>query len=457
MLLRGFGLALALGSLAMAAPLAAAEREFPGLRAPAMPSICDAWAHNENGREHGNAAKARPSRGSPSRPRPRTWPWRSPAPSSGSPARAAGTAAAAEPGRQPQAPGLRWPRVRLLGQDKRARSMTLRPDTLDDLWHLYNLVEAGDLVRATTRRTSEAPRDEGQGKARKRTLALTVKVERVEFHDFANRLRILGTIVGTEEEGKHHTLNIEPLDDLTIAKAEAWRDHHVERVAEAVRAGQRPLVVFVSIEDGEATLAVLRQYGLQEAGVIPGPGTGKRAGKEEDRAPWLGEIAAALRGLVPEGGRVLVVGPGFAKEHLMAWLKDKAPDLAQRCIVDSTSHAGIAGIREAMKRGLVDRVDKEARVALETRLVEKVHEAIGASEPVAYGEAEVARAVGEGAASLLLVTDRLVREGRAKAMLEQAKRTRCEAHVVSTGHEAGKRLESLGGCAALLRYALAPG
>ena len=205
--------------------------------------------------------------------------------------------------------------MRLLGQDKRAHAMKLRPDTLDDLWHLYNLLEPGDLVTATTQRTVMVGRgDAEEEKARKKTVTLTVQVERVEFHDFANRLRVLGPIVGTDEQGRYHTLNIEPLEELSVAKAAPWKDHQVQRVTEAVRAGERPLVVFVAIEEGEATLAVLRQFGLQEAGVIQGPGSGKRTGKEEDRAPWFGEVAASLRQHAGDTGVVLVVGPGFTKD-----------------------------------------------------------------------------------------------------------------------------------------------
>lgn len=348
--------------------------------------------------------------------------------------------------------------MRLLGQDKRLRSMTLRPDTLDDLWHLYNLILPGDRVTAATQRTVTVDRgiDAGEEKARKKTVTLTVLVERVEFHDFANRLRVLGTIVGTDEQGRYHTLNIEPLEEVTVAKPLDWKDHQVARVQEAVRAAERPLVVFVSIEDGEATLAVLRQFGLQEVGVVAGPGSGKRTGKEEDRGPWFGEIALGLRQHVRDTGSVLVVGPGFTKDQFVAWLKEKQPDLAKRCLVDSTAHAGVVGIREAMKRGLVDRVDKEARVAIETRMVERVLEAVAADRPSAYGLGEVKRALDLGAASLLLVTDRLVREGGAEALLALAKGTQCEAHVVSTGHEAGKRLDLMGGAAALLRYDMGP-
>jgi protein pelota len=192
-------------------------------------------------------------------------------------------------------------------------------------------------------------------------------------------------------------------------------------------------------------------------GVVQGPSSGKRLGKEADEAPWFGEIALGLKTLVPEKGTVLIVGPGFAKDRLLRWLKDREPALAARCLVDSTAHAGIVGLREAMKRGLVDRVDKEARVAIETRMVEKVLEAIASGKPVAYGEDEVRRALEAGASSLLLVTDRMVREGRGEELLALAKRTQCEAHVVSTGHEAGKRLDLLGGAGALLRYAMAPG
>ena len=337
--------------------------------------------------------------------------------------------------------------------------MTLRPDTLDDLWHLYNLVRSGDLVTAETFRTADKPgMAEDAGKAKKRPVKLTIAAERVEFHDFANRLRILGPIVGTDEQGRYHTLNIEPFTEVTLTKPGEWRDHEVERVAEAVRAGERPQVVFVSIEDGDATLAVLRQYGLQEVGVIAGPGTGKRLGKVEDPDPWFREILLGLTTLMPERGAVvLVVGPGFAKDHLLRWLKDKAPDMAARCIVDSTSHAGVLGIREAMRRGLVDRVDSQARMALEERLVERIMEALGRGEPVAYGPAEVARGLELGAASLLLVTDRHVREANGADLLDRAKQTRCEGHVVSTGHEAGKKLDQFGGCAALLRYAMPAG
>ena len=51
--------------------------------------------------------------------------------------------------------------MKVLYQDTRTNEIKLLPETLDDLWHLHNLVDDGDLVFATTfRRKDEKPQGE---------------------------------------------------------------------------------------------------------------------------------------------------------------------------------------------------------------------------------------------------------------------------------------------------------
>ena len=57
-----------------------------------------------------------------------------------------------------------------------------------------------------------------------------------------------------------------------------------------------------------------------------------------------------------------------------------------------------------------------------------------------------------GAIETLLVTDKLVRTKKADGLLEKAKKTKSKFIIISTVHEAGKKLEGLGGVGALLRY-----
>jgi protein pelota len=117
----------------------------------------------------------------------------------------------------------------------------------------------------------------------------------------------------------------------------------------------------------------------------------------------------------------------------------------------------MAGIHELMKAGLGAEVVQESRAAQETKMVETVLERIAKDELVAYGPVEVDRAVAMGAVDTLVVLDSELRKGRAERWMADVERARGNVMVVSERFEAGKKLEALGGAAALLRYRLPQG
>ncbi|HWG91420.1 MAG TPA: mRNA surveillance protein pelota [Candidatus Thermoplasmatota archaeon] len=348
--------------------------------------------------------------------------------------------------------------MKVLHQDAREGVIRVRPDSLDDLWTLQQLVERGDVAKALTFRAPEEAKTDAarQGKVEKRPMVLGVRVEDVEFHEFANRLRILGIIVeGPQDHSQHHTLNIEAHTELEVRKPR-WKDHHLQMLKEAVEATAKPLVVLLAIEENEAVVAALRQYGVAKLADIAGHVSGKRYAQDgrADEAAFFDEVLMALRDYRKEGQPLVVLGPGFAKERFLAYARGKEPEHVKGAAVEATGQAGMTGIHEAIKRGVVDRVQKDSRVAKDTHTVERVLEAMAKDDPVAYGPREVEHALDSGAVELLLVTDRLVRDGKADAWLTKAKGTGAEAHIVSTSHEAGQKLENLTGVAALLRFRL---
>jgi protein pelota len=356
-----------------------------------------------------------------------------------------------------RAPPDRTP-LKVLSRAPELGQVRLRVDGLDDLWHLRELVQPGDVAAALTWRTAEidAKGAERAGKAEKRAMVLAVKVESVEWDAFSNRLRLLGPIVeGPQDVGSYHTIVVEPMTDLTVTKPRGWRPHHLERLDEAVAATAKPLVTFLSIEENEAVIALLRQYGVQRMAEVFGHQSGKQyaSGRQEEEA-FFDETLMALRDYRPEGAPLLVVGPGFAKERFMAHARQKQPALVKGAAIEATGQAGMSGVHEAIKRGSVERVAKDSRVGLETALIERFLEAIAKGEPVAYGSEEVVRAVEMGAADVVLVADHLVREGAGERYLDLARSTGAKAHVISTLHEAGARFDALGGVGALLRYPL---
>lgn len=347
--------------------------------------------------------------------------------------------------------------MKVLHKDPREGEARLAPETLDDLWHLYHLVEAGDHVTASTTRTQEQTEEKLRSqKAPKVRVRLTVKVEEVEFAAFSDRLRVRGPIIGgAQDVGSYHTLTFEadPKQDVLIRKIGGFRRHHWQRIDKAQAQAKRPLVTILSIDDDEAALAVLRQYGIQHAATIKGRTGGKQYKSDASAADeYFGEIWDAVQRVRPDGGPLVIVGPGFTRENFMKWVKDRQPDALAGALTEGTGQSGMVGVQEALKRGIIERIQQDQEVARDTVLVEQVFSRIAQDGNVGYGAAEVDACLNAGAVELLLVTDERMRTKPGERLLELAQQTGAETHVVSTAHEAGEKLERLGGYAALLRF-----
>ncbi|AEC50982.1 cell division protein pelota [Pyrococcus sp. NA2] len=339
----------------------------------------------------------------------------------------------------------------------------LKVETLDDLWHLYHVVTPGDIVYAKTLR-KQAQRSDSLRPEKVEVIPvfLGVKAEKINFHRFANQLRVTGPIVYTSRDdvplGKYHTIAIEPGMTVTIQK-ERWRTHHIERIKEAVEASRRAKVMIVAIEDGEAEVAIVREYGLDFVASIRYNLGGKRYNvkREDEEKKFFHDVAKTMRDLMERENieKAIVAGPGFYKEDFYRFLKENYPELASRVVLDDTSMGGRVGVYEVIKRGTVEKVYMENRVTNEIRLVEKVIERIPKNEPVAYGLKEVEEAVNYGAVETLLVLDELLKgENREKIedLMETARNLRAKVVVVSSEHEGGDKLKALGGIAAILRF-----
>lgn len=341
--------------------------------------------------------------------------------------------------------------MKVLQRDMKAGSIQLLLQNLDDLWHLYNLVEPGDLIRATTYRREERRTDKIRPERREKVrIKIRLRVERVEFHEFADRLRLLGVIEeGPMDLGSHHTLNLGEGDSLWIVKE--WRKSHLRRIEEAVEASEKPVVTILSLDDEAALLAQMHQYGIREVAEIRAESGGKLYSREPSKVEYFAEILQKLRQLEPSPGLV-ILGPGFTREEFVQYAKEREQDMFREAYSFGTAHPGMTGIQEAMKGGLAAKVLHESRVATETRLVERLLGEIAKEGLYAYGPQEVESAVERGAVAKLLVTDEESRSRAVEDLMRKAEERSGKITIVSTHHDAGRKLRSLGGLAALLRY-----
>jgi protein pelota len=345
-------------------------------------------------------------------------------------------------------------KVKILKKNLRAQEIKIMLESMDDLWHLFNIIEKGDLVFAQTYRREEKKTDKLRPeRGKKKPMRLGIEVEDIEFHEFSDRLRVHGIIKeGPQDLGSYHTLNLAEGDKISIIK-KAWSAHHLNRVEESVAQTKQPLVIFLTLDYDEAYFAYLRQSGVQEIAHLTTEGSGKRYKRSPDaKKKFYSEILEKIRGLIKGETPIVILGPGFAKEEFFEYAKDKEPDLFLHAVVSGTGSVGLSGIHEALKEGLAPRVLKDTRVGYETSLIEELLAEISKDGNYAYGKEEVKSAVISGAVQILLVTDTKVREKKVDDLLKTAQDKRSEIAIINAKTDCGKKLESLGGVAAILRY-----
>jgi len=333
------------------------------------------------------------------------------------------------------------------------------PESLDDLWHLYNIILEKDEVHARTTREVKVKEQYARPKRGKRVpVRLGVKVEKMFWDKILNRLRIHGIVCEAPEKmnvkGSHHTIDVTVNKPITIVKTE-WLKHQVDRLKRASKVTAAPIIV-MSIDDEEYCVAVLRQYGVdvkaEEKTRLPGKLEAEKrtsAMREffKTASKYLKEVWMSLR------SPIVIIGPGFVKKNFVKYVKREALDIANAVIdVKGVNSAGVAGIHEALRSGVFTKALKHVRIAEETKVMEEVLARLGKGRgDITYGFAEVEK---------LLVADITLREvsdDKRKALekiMKEVEEKGGQIMVISTEHEAGTELLSLGGIAALLRFPL---
>jgi protein pelota len=339
--------------------------------------------------------------------------------------------------------------------------LTLVPESLDDLWHLSHVIEPGDTVSGDTtrriQRNDEQLRDTG---GEREHIWVAIDVEDVEFARFANRLRIGGTIVDCSREdqlGHHHTLNVEEHTELDVTKR--WKPDQRDRIEEAVEATDNPDVAIATIEEGQAHVHTVAQYGTEERATITAPtGKGEYARPRSELFAELAEILARQ-----DVDAIILAGPGFTKQDALEYIQENHQELTDRITTVDTSSVGDRGVHEVLKRGAVEDVQKETRIAEESDLIDELMERIAEGAKVAYGPEQVAQAADYGAIEELLVLDEQLREERSgdgewgidvDSVIETTEQKGGEVTVFSSEFDPGRQLANIGGIAALLRYRL---
>jgi len=335
----------------------------------------------------------------------------------------------------------------------------LRVDDADDLWVLAQVLHPGDRVRGRTIRKVKVGSEE-KAAVVKRPVTVTLIVKRVEWSSQATSLRIMGTNLEELDDipkGASHTLQVEPHDELSIMKDE-WPRYDIDRLEEASRADKTPVLICV-FDRETALIARMKPYGYDIVAELQGDVTKKRHPQATSGKDFFKDLGKELESQDARYNpkHLIVASPSFWKEELFkSW---KAPATIQKKLVLATCY-GVdeSGVREVLRRPETKVALHSVRASQELEIVDKLFEGIAKGSAVTYGQSEVGKAASAGAIAELLVTDGLIakfreeQDGRLERLMINVDKANGTVRIISSAHDAGHRLDGLGGIAAMLRY-----
>nr|NIO44602.1 mRNA surveillance protein pelota [Candidatus Aenigmarchaeota archaeon] len=299
----------------------------------------------------------------------------------------------------------------------------ITPDTNEDLYILKEIITPGSFITAKSPRSVKIRR-EGElvrAKTGRKEAIMKILVEKIELKE---KLRLTGKIVEAPErvDRGYHTIEIEPKKFLKIEKE--WKSWEIDRVKSAERKPE-PVLICVLDED-EADFYFLKTRYKHLFNLVS-KATGKRfdAKKaEKERKEYYAKILSELRKRSKNVKKIVIAGPGFARDNLQNLIKQREKELLDKLMIEFTYQTGNLGLQELLKKGLIEKITKYSRITQETKAVERLLEEINKNGKSVYGLEKTREALENGTIDFLLVSDIKIREF--EELLDLADKIKCK-------------------------------
>jgi protein pelota len=355
-------------------------------------------------------------------------------------------------------------------------SIMIRPDTPEDLWHAYNLLQKGDLVRCTTVRKVVKESNTGSTTSSKKRLMLTIKVKKVEFDPDSLEVRLSGTVQSENDLvrlGSHHTLTLELNQNFSVEK-ECWDQIYLDIITEAANPERQAEVAAVVMHAGLAHVCLVTgALTITKARIdknIPKKRTGSSQNAKAITKFFEAVYQAILRHIdFAKVKVVLLASPGYVKDDFFQYLQQEAVRRDDRPFIENKAKFVLCKASNGHKHALEEvfsdptimaKMD-DTKVAKEVAVLNKFMRMMDTDPDRAYyGYAHVAKAHEQLAIDSLMVTDELFRSSSVKTrkqfvkLVESVRANGGQVYIFSSMHVSGKQLQQVSGVAAILRYPL---
>ncbi|KAK0251105.1 hypothetical protein B0A54_00006 [Friedmanniomyces endolithicus] len=358
-------------------------------------------------------------------------------------------------------------------------SAVLLPEEPEDLWHAYNLIRPNDLLRASAIRKVISESGSGSRSNERVHTTLTIRVTKLDFDPQAAQLHVSGRVA---EENKHvklgsfHTLDLELQRNFTLEKAEGWDSVALDTLKEAVNQDAKVQLWAVIMKEGLANICLVTDHQTILRQKIESNLPRKRAGSTEHEKQMQKFFQTTFDSLLRQldlanPKPLLLASPAYTATHFQSFIKAQAAsgtnkglrELLPKITVAPSASGHLHSLNEVLSSPAVTAKLSDTKFARETQLVDHFFTLIRKEDNRAwYGPRESEKAVEQGAVGkgggVLLISNGLFRSQEIEVrkrwvkLVDEVKEQGGEVRVLSSMHESGRRLESLGGVAVICTW-----
>ncbi|KAK5094001.1 Translation factor pelota [Exophiala xenobiotica] len=382
-------------------------------------------------------------------------------------------------------------------------AVTLCPEEPEDMWHAYNLVLVGDFLTASAiRRVTTESASTGSTSSQRVHTNLTIKVKSLDFDPQAGQLHVSGQVARESKHakmGQHHTLDLELNRNFTIEKVvegkdggAGWDSVSQTQLMEAIDPNKSTEAVAVVMQEGLGNICFLTSHQTilkqRVEANVPRKRTGAGRSADHDKGlqkfytTVLDTLLRQLEGLLENKDSssnfpILLASPGFVAQGFLKHINEAAASKGDKLlqelvkrkafVVVHSSSGHLHSLNEVLNSPEVRARLQNMQYARETAVMDDFFTLLRKDDGRAwYGPKEVEHAVEKGAVGrgggILLINNALFRSqdvGTRRRWVSLVDRVRDteggEVRILSSDHESGRRLDGLGGIAAILTFPIA--
>ena len=347
----------------------------------------------------------------------------------------------------------------IIKSDFKKGFVKIRTENKDDLWYLSHLIDSGDFIKGTTTRKIKIG-DSENAKVVKKKITLKIEAEKIDYIPENNVLRINGKIIDGPDDfprGSYQNISLEEDTEFTIEKVN-WLSYQKEKLKEASEKKDQYLLCLFDREESMFALSVSSGFNILSRIKSDMP---KKGDTSQSGGRYYQDI---IKGIETYNARnnpehIILASPAFYKEDLFKQIKDE--ELKKKITLAICSSVKEPSLEEVMRRPELKSVLKMSRNRIENILVEELLAEIGKEQLYTYGFIEVKNAINSGAVSKLIITDTFINKKREEniyqevdGLLKTVDNLKGEVHIISSENDSGKKIDGLGGIAAITRYKL---